>query len=226
VEFAAAGFRQADLYLSANHLKPEYARTRDPSVRERMVEMYRDALALVTDPIYANRLTENRISQAALERELEVLERSTTFGRGEFTYSDYLVRGGNTAMDAVRKTGFVDGVWGLDMGQGATGELVYDFRARDGVFAGARLTTLALASRMVGARVDVGENLDGPWTTVAAHEHPGPDAPAGLELPVDLTDSVKGKPRFFLKVTLTNQGDGYVCALTNIGVEGEVVAEP
>jgi hypothetical protein len=188
--------------------------------------MYRAALAIVTDPVYADRLTESRISQVALERELEVLERSTTFGPGTFTYSDYLVRGGNTAMDAVRKTGFVDGVWGLDMHEGATGELVYELRAQDGVFGAARVTELAFASNMIGARIDVAEDLNGPWTTVAAHEHPGPHAPAGLDLPVDLADQVRGKPHFFLRVALTNQSGGYVCALTNVGIEGEVMAEP
>lgn len=223
MEFVAAGFRHADLYLTAQHLKPKYARTKDPAIRQAIIDKIAQALAIVTAPAYANRLTENWLSEATMKRELDLLRGSTTYGPGRFSYSDYLVRGGNTAMDAVRKTGLLDGVWGLDMDAGTSGELVYDFRATAGTFASAQLNTLIFGSKLIGARLEVADSLEGPWTVVAAHEEPTGDNPSGLPLPVDLTDHVRGKQRFFLRLALTNRTGGYTCALCNIGVQGEVV---
>jgi len=115
MQFVAAGFRMADLYISANHLKAEYAKTKDEAIRQRMIDMYKEVLAIVTDDKYDNRLTENRISESALKRELAALQKGTTFSVGQFWYGDGYDRGGNSVMDAVRKSGLIDGTRGLCM---------------------------------------------------------------------------------------------------------------
>jgi len=223
MQFVADGFRLADLYLSANHLKQDYGRTKDPALRAKMIEMLREALALVTAPQYVNRLTENWLSEETLKRDLESLERGTSFGVGKFSYADYLVRGGRTALDTVRKSGFVDGTWGLDMDAGGEGELLYRFQAQGGVFASASLTSLVFGSNLIGIRVEVGPGPDGPWQVAAAHENPTLDHPSGVATPVDLTRFIQGQKEFYLRLVALNRGGGYVCGLCNIGMEGEVV---
>lgn len=226
MQFVADGFRLADLYLSAHHLKQDYGRTKDPALRAKMIEIVREALALVTAPQYVNRLTENWLSEETLKRDLESLEKSTSFGVGKFLYADYLVRGGRTALDTVRKSGFVDGTWGLDLNAGGRGELLYLFRAEGGVFGSANLTTLTFGSNLVGIRVEVGPGPDGPWRVAAAHENPTVEKPSGLAMPVDLTPFVQGQKEFYLRLVALNRGGGYVCGLCNLGVEGEVVPGP
>lgn len=224
MEFVSAGFRQADAYLTAQHLKAEHGQSRDPAIRERMASLYRDALAIVTDARYAERLTENWLSEATLRRELEAIERGATFPPGQFSYSDYLTRGGNSALDAARKAGFSDGVWGLDLPAGGAGELVYELRAREGTLGEARLTTLVFGAQLIGARIEVADTLEGPWQVVAAHEDPTAGKPSGITLPVDLTDAARGKPAVLVRVVLTNRGPEWSCALCNIGFEGRVEA--
>lgn len=226
MKFVSDGFRLADLYLSANHLKYDYGRTKDPTLRQKMVEMCKEALTLVTSPQYANRLTENWLSEQTLKQDLESLEKGTSFGVGKFSYSDYYVRGGRTALDTVKKSGFIDGTWGLDMDAGVQGELLYRIQARDGVFSSAYLTSLVFGSNLIGIRVEVGATPEGPWQVVAAHEAPTVEKPSGVTMPVDLSPHIKGKQEFFLRLVATNKGGGYVCGLCNFRIEGEVVAKP
>jgi len=222
MDFVSAGFRQADLYIGANHLKADYGRTKDPAIREKMVSMYREALDLITAPPYAGRLVENWLIEDTFRRELGVLENSTSFVLGKFAYGDYLTRGGNTAMDAALRTGFIDGTWGLDLDKDASGELVYELRAKEGVFGEARLSQLVYGGGLVGTRIEVADSLDGPWTTVAAHEQPTQQQPSGVPLPVELPQA-RGKDHLFVKIALQNRHGAYVCALCNVGFEGEVV---
>ncbi len=221
MQFVADGFRMADLYISANHLKAEYAKTKDETIRQRMIDMYKEVLAIVT---HDKRLTDNRISEPALKRELAALQEGTTFGVGPFSYSDGYNQGGKSVMDAVRKSALLDGTWGLCMSAGAKGELVYEFKAKEGVFDTVQITTLALGVRG-SISIEVGETADGPWEVVAESQSPDSATSVRVATPVDLTPFVQGKKNFFLRMVLSNNLGGYVLAIDSFGIQGEVVAE-
>jgi hypothetical protein len=223
LEFVTAGFRLADRFISANHLKSEYARTKDADVRRRIIAMYKEVLATIEDPRYANRLVENRIAVPPLERELATLEAGTAFGVGDFSYADGYERGGKSSMDAVRTSGFRNGVWGLDMPKGGSAQIVYDFGATDGVFGAARITKLLLGARG-SVRIEVADTPDGPWELVAQNQSPDADTEVRIDTPLDLTSFIRGKKRFFLRMALSNEMGDYCCAIDTFRIEGKVTA--
>ena len=229
MQFVADGFRMADEYISANYLMNEYGRTKDPAIRQKMISMYKEVLGILTAPQYKGRMSPNWWSaDIFLKKELGKLEQGTSYGVGKFSYKDdyRYPHGGWTALDTVRLCGFISGEFGLYMNAGGTGELVYDFGAEDGSFAKVAVHHVKFGSNMVGIRVEVGDSADGPWTLAYAHENPDAANPSKVPANLDLTDLVKGKSRFFLRLVATNKGGGYVCGLCGLGVVGEVVAKP
>jgi len=222
LEFVAKGFQVAQLYVSANHLKRDYAQSRDPATRAEIIRRYRDLLALIQAPQHRNRLVENRIAEEPIRRELAALERGTTFPVGRFSYHDGYQRGGKSDLDAVKKSGFANGVWGLDMYQGGTAEIIYKFKADGGVLGQVKITSLNL--RAFGSvQVDVGFASDGPFQIVAQADSPDRETMARLQPPVDLTEHVRGRESFFLRLTASNQWGTYINAIHAFGLQGEVV---
>ena len=163
-----------------------------------------------------------RLRRVLTQRELAALEQGTTFPVGEFTYEDRYKRGGNSDLDAVKRSGLINDVWGLGMSAGGTAEIVYEMRADGGVFGEVRITSLVF--RACGSvQVDVGFASDGPFQIVAQASSPDRETMARLQPPVDLTEHVRGRDSFFLRLAASNQWGKYINAIDAIGLQGEVV---
>ena len=224
VDFAAKGFSVAWLYLTANHLKTEYAKERRPETREEIIRRYRELQALIQAPENANRLVESRIAEPVVKRELAAVERGTTFPLGTFTYHDGFERGGKSALDAVKKRGFVDGVWGLDLRAGGAAEIVFEMKADGGVFGQVSISSLILHA-FGRVEVGVGDSLDGPLTEVAAADSPDAATQANLGPPIELTEHVRGKRAFHLRLGASNRHGKYINCIDTFALTGEVVEE-
>ena len=224
LDFAAKGFRVAWLYLSANHLKTAYAKERKPETREEIIRRYRELQILIQAPENANRLVESRIAEPVVKRELAAVERGTTFPVGTFAYHDGFERGGKSNLDAVLKRGFTDGVWGLDMRAGGGGEIVFEMKADGGVFGKVCISSLILHA-FGRVEVDVADSLDGPFTEVAAADSPDAAARARLAPPIELTEHVRGKRAFYLRLGASNRHGKYINCIDTFGLTGEVVRE-
>jgi hypothetical protein len=58
MDFVTKGFRLGECYFGAQNLIQEYAETKDPSIRNKAVEMFEESLKIINDPKYKRRLTE------------------------------------------------------------------------------------------------------------------------------------------------------------------------
>lgn len=221
--FVDAGYQVADLYYGINALKAQFGVSKDPALREQIIARYTSLLELINRPEYRERLVENWMFEPGLRQELASVENGTVFGPGKFTYEDGFERGGKTAFDARKISGFRGGTWGLDLPAGGKGMVLYEFSAKDGVFDQARLARFVTGNRG-RALVQVStQGADGAWQDVVDVKSPDATATPPVQTPVDLTSTVKGHGRFWLQVTLTNElGATEVCAFDLMTLEGEV----
>jgi hypothetical protein len=221
--FVAAGYQVAELYYGISDLKTGFGVTKDPALRGTIMARYRALLGLITRPEYQDRLVENWMFEPGLRQELASVESGTVFGPGRFSYEDGFERGGKTALDARKLSGFSGGTWGLDLPPGGTGLVLYEFGARDGVFDSAQLTQFVTGNRGRSLVQVSTASAEGPWQEVVNSQSPDAATVPPVATPVDLGPAVKGRARFWLQVTLTNQlAADAVCGFDLMRLEGEV----
>jgi hypothetical protein len=216
-DFVKAGFETGDLYFSSENLMRTYPRTKDPTIRPRMVQMMGHALALAEDPRFKH-LT--GVSEYPLVDDIrkiyEQYRQGTTFDAGRFAYFEDYYLGGRTFIDAQDKSGFIDDLYGLSLDGGKTGTLVYRFDARDGEFESVKgslvLTSLPSVNPLC-LRMRTG--ADQPWADV---QYTGD----GTTVDFDLTAIAAGHSSIWLKIELKNPSDRNVHVLHQLHLNGSV----
>jgi hypothetical protein len=221
--FVDAGHQVAELYYGIGALKAQFAVSKDPARRAEATSRYKALLELINRPEYRGRLVENWMFEPVVRQELANMENGTVFGPGKFSYNDGFERGGNTAFDAQKLSGFTSGTWGLDLPARGSGVVLYEFGARDGVFDTARLTVFTTCNRgrtLVQAST---QGAEGPWQDLVAVQSPDAATTPPVQTPLDLGPVVQGRTRFWLQVTLTNElaAEG-VCGFDQMKLEGDV----
>ena len=238
VEFVAAGYTLARLYISTHRSERQFQQTTEPmtrkKLRQQMVNQYRELLQLIQSPQCANRLTRNSQFEPVIEKHLEYLEQGTTFGIGEFTYWEYCASGGRTGLNAEVKRGWVDGQWGLNLLPDTTGVLVYRFSAVEGgIFAKAKIVRLIFDCADLDKQspdYNSSENRRANQNELAVST----DGGATYEIlfrnqkqektSYDITPVITGKAQFLVRLSTHNAGNHEILSLVRIVVEGEVRA--
>ncbi len=137
---------------------------------------------------------------------------------GEFTYDDYYNDGGNVHQ-ALRRSGYTLSPNGLSLKANTTGEVVYDFRAGQGlVFQEARLRYMHFY-RYAGDHNKIEISRDGGKTWATAYSDVNW---SGYSAEYDLTEYIAGANRFLLRFW-HRSGPNELLAIDNLGVVGKIV---
>ncbi len=225
MDFVSNGFKLGELYFGAQHLIREYGRTKDPSIRLKVAGMFEESLKILEDPKYKFRLTNPEFAaEPIVKAMLSSLKQGTSFDPGDFSYSDGFYLGGRTFIDAVKRVGFIDGTWGLDMDSNGEADLIYDMQANGGNFSSFRINRMESYPN-IAIKVMVGESADGPWTELADNAGVEGRPILPFDAPVDITSAISGKSRFFLRINLRNKIGSYTCAISNISLQGNVIKQ-
>ncbi len=221
MEFVYAGFELGDWYFTAKHLERRYAQTRDPAIRARVVDLYGKIRERINRPEYKNKLIEETLSvPATIENDYAFAKTGTTFAPGNFRYTDSFIQGGRTYLDAVKRSGLIDGWWGLDMDSSSEGTLIYKFKAEKGMFKTSILKSMNGAWEQIGVDIAVRTAENGPWKSVTSTLESGASS---LPLPIDLTQTVKDNDVFWLRINLKNRAKTYIAAFMGFELTGDVV---
>ena len=232
VGFAAAGFKVADLYMSADRrIRHELPGERDPELRRKIRQeaagLYRELVELIRSPAYALGVRNSSLIDVRLlndiREEIKYLEQGTTFGIGDFTYWGYYAHGGRTAMNAEVRTGWTYGCGGLLLPPETTGLLVYHFSAVDGaVFGQTRIKFMVFErhgtlSNELAVSTDDGRT----YTTVCRNRNMNNVAASEPdETEQDITALVSGKREFLVKGGAHNSGNREVRSIYRIVFKG------
>ncbi len=167
-------------------------------------------------------LTVGKAARAYVASTLEALNDPGTFfaQAGPFRYLDTLDDGGKV-YHARSRTGFTISTYGLSLAPGATGELVYEVRAGEGLrFRDAYLHSMYLAlppggHNQIAVSVDDGQT----WETPYQDDHLW-----GGTAERDLTPLVAGRDRFLLRfqVQNSNTGNEEILAMDQWGIAGTI----
>ena len=144
----------------------------------------------------------------------------TAFGEaGEFIYEDDLNDGGKS-YQALRRSGYFIGMYGLYLAPNAAGEIVYDFRAAAGlVFQGAKLVNMHVHVPE-GGRNGIDISRDGGQTWATAHKDL---SMGGGTAERDLTVHIAGAQSFLLRFRHAN-GPRETLAIDHLKVSGTIAA--
>jgi|GEM_PF-4423814 len=143
----------------------------------------------------------------------------TVFSKpGDFLYQDGLDNGGKSFQAKSRK-GFRPDIYGMGLPPGATGELIYDMRATDGLkFTSAKLTNMYFYLPEGGTNsVDV--SLDGGTTWKTAFKNQPLSKPYAE---YDLTEHISGTKQFLLRFTAFNPGSAEILDMDGWAIAGKV----
>lgn len=222
MDFVSNGFRLGELYFCAQHFIREYGRTKDPSIRLKVAGMFEESLKLLEDPKYRLRLTNPEFpAEPIMKAMLASLKQGTSFAPGDFLYSDGFCLGGRTFIDAVKRVGFIDGTWGLDMDSNGEADIIYNMQANNGTFTNFKVNRMETYQN-IAIRVMISESADGPWNEIANNAKIESKQILPFEAPIDITSHISGKSKFFMRINLRNKVGSYTCAISNISVSGSV----
>lgn len=134
---------------------------------------------------------------------------------GEISYSDTFNTGGNARLHGTVQ-GFYDGTWGLCLHPRGQGSLTYELGAQNG-HSLAELRVFLYTSRPEGTTAVVEVSVDGEnWSPLAENR-----ALSWYD-ELDLTDTVTGKARCFLRVRYASELDRDVALVHGIRIGGKV----
>ena len=136
---------------------------------------------------------------------------------GQFGYGDGLDDGGN-CHHALRRSGYFIGVYGLALAPNGTGEIVYDFRAGEGLaFQEARLVSMYFSCPEGGHnRIEISRDDGQTWVT--AYEDV---SMSGGMAEYDLTKHIAGANPFLLRFW-TQNGPREILAMDKWGIQGTI----
>ncbi|HEX7009856.1 MAG TPA: DUF4838 domain-containing protein [Phycisphaeraceae bacterium] len=225
--FAKAGFEIGDLYFSAEHLMRTYPKTKDPTIRQRVVEMLRRAVEIIEDPRFRDKsgvqfthLAESTPSDLVgdLRKILAQHEQGTTFAPGEFKYFEDYYLGGRTFLDVQSRSGFINDRYGLSLDGKTTGTLIYRFDVHEGAFETVTGSlVLTSPTSVTPLRLGVRASSAEPWRSVA---YTGD----GTSVDFDLTPAAKGQQEVWLRIELKNQSSESAHVLHQLHLNGRVDA--
>lgn len=219
-EFVKAGFETGDLYFTAENLMRTYPKTKDPTIRPRMVKMMGKALELAEDPRFKHLTGVGEYPLVDDIRKIyEQYRQGTTFDAGQFAYFEDYYLGGRTFIDAQDKSGFIDDLYGLSLNGNTTGTLVYHFDTAAGVFDSA-LGKMVLTRPASEVPLTLSARTDGKadWRPVAVHG-------TGTTVDFDLTPIAKGQSNVWLKIEMRNPDQNNTHVLHQLHLDGKVIAE-
>ncbi|MBI3922719.1 MAG: DUF4838 domain-containing protein [Armatimonadetes bacterium] len=164
-------------------------------------------------------LTVGKAARGYVASSLEALnDPGTLFSKaGSFQYMDGLDDGGKS-FQAKSRSGFSIGTYGLGLAPGATGEVVYDLRAGEGLkFKEARLVSMYFTLPLNGHNlVDLSVDEGRTWITVCR------DTPmAGGTAEYELTKPIAGTRQFLLRFSIQNS-EKEILGMDNWGIAGVV----
>lgn len=134
---------------------------------------------------------------------------------GDVAYQDALNAGGNARLHA-RVEGFYDGTWGLCIHKRGRGTLTYELGARPG-HAWRELRVSLYATRREGTTLVAEASTDGQaWQPLAENRS------LARHDEFDLSDTVKGKQRCFVRIRSTSTLDQEIAIVHGIHLEGKI----
>ena len=205
------------LWLQAWDASGKYRRSGDVADKGRAVEASGAYVRLIDS--LKGTLTVGYAARAQVAASLEALnDPGTLFPKaGAFHYVDSLDDGGKV-FQAKSRSGFRIDTYGLGLAPGATGEVVYDVRAGEGLkFKDAHLFAMYLALPEGGHNEIAVSRDDGRTWTVAYQD----TRLWGGTAEPELTAHVSGAHRFLLRFTIRNSGKE-ILGMDNWGIAGTV----